>query len=199
MNKLSAFFILPLFLFAGINDFSAFDKFDRMDKQEFNRLKKEVKKCINNWNFDCARDKLYKMKRYITSKKDNQIISSLWNKFYEEKRAKERYEKENEEIKANSSKYVYISDCYDGADGARCCSLYINGEKEGTFCYQWNSSYKHYDIFSLFGANFSVRGYYAPSLHMIWTTKCGDSSAGSVYSVSEAVREYANCVANGHY
>jgi len=195
MNKLSAFFILPLFLFAGINDFSAFDKFDRMDKQEFNRLKKEARRCINNWNFDCARNRLYKMKKYITSKKDNKIIDNLWSDLNKEEDIKRKYEVAR---RANSSKSIYIGSCYNGT-GARCCALYINEEKEGTFCYKWNSSYNHYDIFSLFGANFSVIGYYAPSLHMIWTTKCGDSSAGSVYSISEAIRKYANCVANGHY
>ena len=198
MNRLLIIiFIIPLFSFAGNYDFNAFDKFDRMDKQEFNRLKKEVKKCINNWNFDCARSKLYKMKKYITSKKDNKMIDNLWNELNREEEAKTRYEEAQR--RANSNRTYSIENCYAGADGAKCCSLIIDGEDKGHICYQWDSSSNDYKIFPVWGANIDVNGYYDPNLHMIWTTKCGDSSAGSVYGISSALDKFANCVANGYY
>ena len=99
----------------------------------------------------------------------------------------------------STEKTYSIENCYDGADGARCCSLIIDGEDEGHICYQWDSSSNDYKIFPVWGANIDVNGYYDPNLHMIWTTKCGDSSAGSVYGISSALDKFANCTANGHY
>jgi len=189
-------FLFPLFLFAGFNDFSAFDKFDRMDKQEFNRLKKEAKECIKNWNFSCARNKLKNMKKYITSKKDNKIIDNLWSELYREESAKERYEEAQR--RANSNKSFSLEYCYNGSSGgARCCRAIIDGEDKGSICYKWDSHYNHYSIFPVFGAEIYENGYYDPNLHMIWTTKCGKTY--TVYSIASALNKFLNCVANGHY
>ena len=73
------FYIVPTYAL------DVFSEFERQDKIQFNKLKNEVKNCIKNWNFKCAENKLEKMRKYITSKKDKKIINELWNMEIKEK------------------------------------------------------------------------------------------------------------------
>ncbi len=198
-------FSLSSVVFAnGFNSFDQFNKFDKQDKQEFDRLKKETKHCIINWDFDCARNNLGKMKKYITSRKDNTIISSLWDDLYAQKREKERQEEaqrqaEEAQRQANSNKSINITDCsYTNWNRQTMCTLNVNGSYDGNIVYYYKNNV--YNIF-ITGSNSAsiISGGYNPSLNNIDTTACGESSIGSVNSVSQALYMYANCAINGHY
>jgi hypothetical protein len=108
MKSLLIIVLLFSFSFAdSFDDFSSFEQFEKQDKQEFNRLKKKAKDCINNWDFNCARDSLYQMKKYITTKKDSKTINNLWDSLYAEEDRKKR--NEEAQRRANAKKDIRIS------------------------------------------------------------------------------------------
>jgi len=191
MKKLLISIFFFSFLFSsGFDSFSEFEKFEKNDKKEFQSLEKKAKSCINSWDFSCASSALDKMKLYVTSPKDKKIISSLWNKYYDEKEAKRDYE----EKKRNRSVNVKIKDCYK-----KICSVYINGEYTGTMAYWWDSggyyvtSYRKNEGSGLLGRS----GYYYPNSKKVYVVDCGTKYG--VYSLEEAMKYVVKCIVSGHY
>jgi len=134
---LISLFLFSLLFSSGFDSFSEFEKFDKNDKQEFKTLKKKAESCINSWDFSCASDTLDKMKLYVTSPKDKKIISSLWDKYYDEKAAKRNYEAR----KANQKKSVSLRSTGDG-----CYSVKADGNYVGSICAKYSGG--DYDIFT---------------------------------------------------
>ena len=200
LQKIITIFLLfslsSLVFASNFDDFNQFDQFDKQDKQEFNRLKSKAKSCMNSWDFSCAEDSISKMKKYITLKKDNKIISSLWDDLEIKKREKERYEEAQRQ--ANSSESVSVTNCYDIDDGQTMCKLYINGSQDGNIFYYYKDN--GYVIYISGSSKAEANGGgYNPSLNYIYTANCGNSPLGSVNSISQALEMYANCSVNGHY
>jgi hypothetical protein len=189
---ISILFIHSISFANSFDNFSAFEQFDKQDKQEFNKLKKEAKKCINNWDFNCAEDDLDKMKKYITSKKDNDIISDLRSDLLSARGNKIRSERRVKAASAN----IELRDC-GVCNGDMCsCTLYVNGYEKGLLFYHWNSVGKWYDI--TFPNHNWPNGDYNPAS---WSSKlqlikCGKIDVGSL---SEALQYAAKCYALGHY
>ncbi|WP_456480304.1 hypothetical protein [Nautilia sp.] len=190
--------IISLFLFSllfstGFDAFSEFEKFEKNDKKEFQSLKKKAESCINNWDFSCTSDALDKMKLYITSPKDKKIISSLWDKYYDEKEAKRRYE----EKQRARSRYVSVSirDCYN-----KTCSVNVNGSYAGTIAYWWKSSSGGYYVINYKATNGGLlgkSGHYHPSLNEVYMSDCGTKRR--VYSLKQAMKYVVKCAVSGHY
>ena len=139
MKKLLISIFFFSFLFSsGFDSFSEFEKFEKNDKKEFQSLEKKAKSCINSWDFSCASEALDKMKLYVTSPKDKKIISSLWNKYYDEKEAKRDYEARK---RANQKRSVSLRSTGDG-----CYAVKADGNYVGTICAKYHRG--DYDIFT---------------------------------------------------
>jgi len=204
------------------NEAISCDKIEKVaylnNKKYINAMKKyqskKIKKCIKNIKYnivDYLQDytnpnfydiynnalKTLKMlyskyyNRTIPQKFKNEIVS-LYDKYSL---------KHTEYLKrrANEPKSISIKNCYNGADNARCCFVEINGEDYGSICYEWDSTYKVYNIFPVFGSKITNSGNYNPYLKEIYTAECGYSEAYTVHSISDALYKLVNCVANGHY
>jgi len=193
------------FLFVNLllaDDFAAFEQFDNMDKINFKKYEQKINNCIKEWKFECAKENLSKIKRYITQKSDNNIISSLWDKLDAEQDKKEQYE-ESKRI-ANSHKYITLKNCQNASGGSRMCTIYVNNSYDGNIYYKLKND-GNYNIFILNSKNAKNNsGFYDTKLHRLWTTYCGDSVFGVskkiyVYDLSKALYMYANCSINGRY
>jgi hypothetical protein len=184
------------------DDFSAFEQFDNMDKTNFKKYEQKINNCIKEWKFECAKENLNKIKRYITKKSDNNTISSLWSKLYAEQDKKERYEEAKR--RANANKSIELKNCQSASGGARMCSMYVNNRYDGNIFYKLKND-GNYNIFILGSKNAKNNsGFYDTKLHRVWTTYCGDSVFGAskkvhVYDLSKALYMYANCSINGRY
>ncbi len=202
MKRYFFFFFIPVVLFAGMDDFEAFEAFDKQDKSEFETLKKEIQKCIKGWDFACAQKDLAKIRSKVTSKKDAQTIAMLKTALSEEKEKKRAYEEARR--RANAKKSIRIADCQNSSGGTIMCTLYVNGKYDGNIFYKLEDTDK-YNIFILGSKNAAnMAGYYSIELNSVWTTRCGDSVFGSsnkifVYDISKALQMYANCAINGGY
>ncbi len=185
-----------------MDDFEQFEAFDNQDKKEFNNLENQINNCIEEWDFECAANKIRKIKKFVTSKKDATTISNLQAALADAKEKKRAYEEAQR--RANAKKSFTIGNCQNARDGAIMCTLRVKGEYDGNIFYKLENDGK-YNIFILGSKNASnCQGFYDTTLHRVWTTRCGDSVFGAsqkrfVYDLSSALKMYASCAINGNY
>ncbi len=192
-------FVTSLVFAGGFNDFSQFEKFEKADMKTFLFLKREAKKCIKDRDFNCSKEKIKSMKKYIVTKKDKSVIIAL-----KESLADEMRKKREEELAAlNSNKHIRLSDCRKSSSGhdTNVCTIYVNGKYDGGVFYYYNhDNSKLINIFILGSKNAKINnGYYDTSLNSVWTTNCGKTRIGEVRSLSKALYYFANCSINGRY
>ena len=200
MRQLFFMGIIVTLLFSA-DGFDAFDRFEQADKKSFEQLEKQIRQCIDHDDFSCAREKLEQIKPYVSTKKDSRTIANLREDLNSEE---QRYEAA---LQANKNHTVTIGNCQNGSGSARMCNLYVDGQYDGNIFYKPRSDGNEgYDIFTIGSKHVSASmgGFYDSSLHRVWTTACGDSVFGRsskimVYSVSDALKMFANCGANGRY
>ncbi len=187
---ISSFILINLLFGFSFNDFDQFEQAEKLDKQNFNAIKKEALKCIKSWDFKCAKYKISKLKKYISTKKDMVQIKNLKEKLAEEK---------IKQYKAtNKNKDILIKNCnYASWNRHTTCSLFINGKYEGTIWY-----YPNDDLYNIQISSNSVTanaGYYNPKLHYTHTVNCGDSTTFKTRGITQSLYQYANCYINGNY
>lgn len=195
-------------LYAQTGDLDMFDQFEKQDKQEFVHLKKQIEKCIKNWNFSCAQKKLAQIKNYATTKKDVQDIRNLKTELADARYEKRRQDEERrlKEELARAHKSVQIGNCQRGTNSYEMCQLFVDRKRDGFIFYKLKDT-NTYDIYIQGSKSVAAGngGYYSMSLNSVWTTQCGDSVFGHhakrifVYNLSKALYLYANCFVNGKY
>ena len=195
-------FLSVAILFGAKSGFDQFEQFEKMDKIEFNKLKSKVNKCLDRWDFGCAEDAIGKMRQYAGSRKDIQKIYALKSKLQAKREEKAR--RDEARRKANRIKSIKIASCSNSSGGGKMCMLYVNGRRDGFIFYHLNSDNTYQINISSSKYAKSNSGFYDPKLHRVWSTYCGDSVFGAspkkfVYSLSDALFEYAKCSLVGRY
>lgn len=125
----------------------------------------------------------------------NKGLEKLDNEKYEEQKQLDYQEKSKQ-----TQDFIKIDDCRPSNNGSTMCTLYINGNYDGSIFYTVKSDgrYPIYIMGSKNAKNYT-HGHYDTNLHNIYTTDCGSSPSGSVNSISKALYKFTECAINGRY
>jgi len=185
-------FTISSLIGSEFDDFSQFAQFEKQDKEAFKKLESKVKRCINNWNFSCARDNLYKMKKHIVSKKDSRVIDTLWTDLYTQEREKKEYEEAQRLANSTKSIEVYRCDFYKKG----LCDLKVNNAYDGVVFYKYKNGEYMLDIMNSKNAKATVGGYY-PDADELYVPYCGHKyDVGGLFN---ALNYFANCAINSKF
>ncbi len=196
MKKIWLFFCITLLSFGAMDKNSLFEKFEKMDSMEFNRLLKKAYNCIDREDFVCAEKNWSKLRVYANNQEDMKSIERLYYSIKSAKKAKEqRLRASNSRDKRISFKY-----CKKGSGkGIMTCEMLVDGKYDGSIYYTAKEN-NIYRIFIMGSKNASINeGYYDVSMSRVWTTKCGKSQVNRTGTLSQALYKFAECSINGHY
>jgi len=183
MKKTVLFLMFCTMLFAGgFDNFEEFEKFEKKDKTEFTKLNNRTIECINEENFDCAKNTLQKMKRYITAPSDEKVIKNLHDKY------KSAYQNKLKRAE-KKGKYVNVK-----KGVGSCYTVYADGEYIGcvnAVLSKYSGGYQ-YELFSEHSSKTCktfVVGNYFPGTSSLFIASKGSFN---VPSFNEALKMFAN-------